>query len=218
MFRFIQQSNQRSMALDTCRYETPPEPFPNSFQAYKLLPSQQQPSHPSDVQATSSGSQPGASNIEVGSEARPCDSLEESLGGASRRSYRQQTADLIAELDRLLFSGHSLTGSGGGGGRAAARRPARHERPKPRARNVVLRETVDIIWRVLVDDQARSRAARAASLEASPARFTARVKRKVGARCRDGLSFTASGGVYPPDRRFSQRPCSPRGNQRKRGL
>jgi hypothetical protein len=74
-----------------------------------------------------------------------------SMCPSTRRSYRQQTAELIGGLDRLLFYGKTLSIAGARG--VAARRPTRDQPTKPRARNVVLRDTVDIIWRVLVDEQ-----------------------------------------------------------------
>jgi hypothetical protein len=62
--------------------------------------------------------------------------------GGHARSYRRQTSELIKSLDRLLdFRMPSKSKSN------------RRGEPKPRARNVVLRQAVELIWRIQCDEQ-----------------------------------------------------------------
>jgi hypothetical protein len=68
-----------------------------------------------------------------------------------RSSYRRQTACLIDELDKLLdlpLAAHVRVG------KALKLRPARS---KPRARNIVLRQAVDLIWKLQCDEQVSRR-------------------------------------------------------------
>jgi len=80
---------------------------------------------------------------------------------AGSRSYRQQTSELINKLDKLLkfpTKPGSNAGSGnkaarGSGGKGRSRRPPR-DLAKPRARNVVLKQAAELIWRIKCDEQA----------------------------------------------------------------
>ena len=64
-----------------------------------------------------------------------------------RSSYRRQTTVLIDELDQLL----DLPQAGCARlGKPSKPRPARS---KPRARNLVLRQAVDLIWKLQCDEQ-----------------------------------------------------------------
>jgi hypothetical protein len=79
---------------------------------------------------------------------------------AGSRSYRQQTSELINKLDNLLkfpSKPGSVSGSGGkaargSGGKGRSRRPPR-DLAKPRARNVVLKQAAELIWRIKCDEQ-----------------------------------------------------------------
>jgi hypothetical protein len=79
---------------------------------------------------------------------------------AGSRSYRQQTSELINKLDKLLkfpTKPGSNAGSGnkaarGSGGKGRSRRPPR-DLAKPRARNVVLKQAAELIWRIKCDEQ-----------------------------------------------------------------
>ena len=77
---------------------------------------------------------------------------------AGSRSYRQQTSELINRLDKLLkftsSSGMAASGKGarGAGGKGRSRRPPR-DMSKPRARNVVLKQAAELIWRIKCDEQ-----------------------------------------------------------------
>jgi len=99
-----------------------------------------------------------ASDSEVGVK-RPCPSTTDATAGS--RSYRQQTSELINRLDKLLkFPANMGSGAGlktvrGASGKGRSRRPAR-DLAKPRARNVVLKQAVELIWRIKCDEQVLS--------------------------------------------------------------
>ena len=65
---------------------------------------------------------------------------------SNRRSYRQQTTQLIQELDRLFKSVRAKFPS--------KVNRANSEKFKPRARNVILRDVANLIWKIHVDEQA----------------------------------------------------------------
>ncbi len=79
---------------------------------------------------------------------------------AGSRSYRQQTSELINKLDKLLkfpSKPGSISAAGnkaarGSGGKGRSRRPPR-DLAKPRARNVVLKQAAELIWRIKCDEQ-----------------------------------------------------------------
>ena len=74
--------------------------------------------------------------------------------GAGRRSYRQQTSELINKLDKLLdfrqCKGPSKRKKSG------EKRQANATLLKPRARNVVLKVATELIRRMQLDDQVRA--------------------------------------------------------------
>jgi hypothetical protein len=78
---------------------------------------------------------------------------------AGSRSYRQQTSELINRLDKLLkfptkpgSVGPGNKAARGSGGKGRSRRPPR-DLAKPRARNVVLKQAAELIWRIKCDEQ-----------------------------------------------------------------
>ena len=79
----------------------------------------------------------------------------EDSDGAGHLSYRQQTSELIARLDKLLDFRHRKPPP-------RRRKPGADRRPsdaaaplKPRPRNVVLKVAAELIRRMQLDDQAR---------------------------------------------------------------
>ena len=82
---------------------------------------------------------------------------------AGSRSYRQQTSELINRLDKLLkfaskpgsTSSQGAKGARGDGPKGRSRRPPR-DLAKPRARNVVLKQAAELIWRIKCDEQVAS--------------------------------------------------------------
>jgi len=75
----------------------------------------------------------------------------EDSDGAGRRSYRQQTSELISKLDKLLDFRHSKAPSKR---KKSAEKRADASLLKPRARNVVLKVATELIRRMQLDDQA----------------------------------------------------------------
>ena len=79
---------------------------------------------------------------------------------AGSRSYRQQTSELINRLDKLLkfatkpgtVAAAGVKGARGAGSKGRSRRPPR-DLAKPRARNVVLKQAAELIWRIKCDEQ-----------------------------------------------------------------
>ncbi len=67
-----------------------------------------------------------------------------------RRSYRQQTSELISKLDKLLDFRH---GNASSKRKKAAEKRQTKSLLKPRARNVVLKLAAELIRRMQLDDQ-----------------------------------------------------------------
>jgi hypothetical protein len=72
-------------------------------------------------------------------------STDKPVGEGHARSYRRQTSELIGILDKLLDSRPAVS-------QPKSKRKA-PLKPKPRARNVVLRQAADLIRRLKLDEQ-----------------------------------------------------------------